>query len=110
MYYTPIIWDNIFFAFVPFKTTKKEFPIYPKDKCSQICAELNKIAKLCTYKPKLGEIYYHPVTYVPELSKFVVMDNQAVFNNCPYPACADLENCQKICDLMNRVLESFNYI
>ena len=36
---------------------------------------------------------------------FIVTDNQASFEKCPYPACADRHSCQKICDLMNRIIE-----
>ena len=36
---------------------------------------------------------------------FIVTDNQASFEECPYPACADRHSCQKICDLMNRIIE-----
>lgn len=100
--YTPIMWDYKSFTFIPVETFGAN-PSYSEAKCSQICEELNKLVKLCSFAPKAGDIYYHPVTFVN--GKFIVMDNQAASDKCPYPACADQENCQKVCDLMNRVLE-----
>lgn len=103
--YTPIMWDDKVFSFVPFEASNG-MPKFSKDECMQVCNELNQITRLCTYKPKAGDNYYHPVTYVRNQGGFIVMDNQAAFDECPYPACADQENCQKICDMMNRVLEN----
>lgn len=48
---------------------------------------------------------FHPVSYVRHSGGFIVTENQASFEECPYPACADRHNCQKICDLMNRIIE-----
>ncbi len=100
--YTPIMWDDKSFAFIPVEYSGT-IPTYSEVECTRICGELNKIIKLCSFAPKAGDVYYHPVTFVH--GKFVVMDNQAAFDECPYPACADLDSCQRICDLMNRVLE-----
>lgn len=101
--YTPIMWDNVRFAFIPIKTYMIT-PCYPKEDCDRICGELNKIIKLCSFEPKAGDVYYHPVTFYR--GKFIVMDNQAAFDECPYPACADQDSCQKVCDMMNRVLDN----
>lgn len=101
--YTPIVWDNVRFAFIPFETFSGA-PSYHKEECDRICNELNTIIKLCSFEPKAGDVYYHPVTFVR--GKFIVMDNQAAFEVCPYPACADHDSCQKVCDMMNRVLDN----
>lgn len=99
---TPVMWDSVKFAFIPVEAFNG-VPSYPQDECIRICGELNKIIKLCSFEPKAGDEYYHPVTF--ERGKFIVMDNQAAFDECPYPACADHDSCQKVCDMMNRVLE-----
>ena len=99
---TPVMWDSVKFAFIPVEAFNG-VPSYPQDECVRICGELNKIIKLCSFEPKAGDEYYHPVTF--ERGKFIVMDNQAAFDECPYPACADHDSCQKECDMMNRVLE-----
>ncbi len=99
---TPVMWDSVKFAFIPVEAFNG-VPSYPQDECVRICGELNKIIKLCSFEPKAGDEYYHPVTF--ERGKFIVMDNQAAFDECPYPACADHDGCQKVCDMMNRVLE-----
>ncbi|WP_262482881.1 hypothetical protein [Bacteroides ovatus] len=39
------------------------------------------------------------------MMKFIVMDNQAAFDESPYPACVDQNSCKKVCDMMNWVLE-----
>ena len=101
--YTPVMWDDKAFAFVPYEAFG-DLPHYPKEKCEQICKELNSLIRLCTYRPKKEDIYFHPVSYVRRSGGFIVTDNQASFEKCPYPACADRHSCQKICDLMNRVL------
>jgi hypothetical protein len=100
-----LLWDSVEFAFIPIP--RKAFsgvPSYPEEECARICGELNKIIKLCSFRPKAGDVYYHPVTF--DQGKFIVMDNQAAFDDCPYPACADHDSCQKVCDLMNRVLDN----
>lgn len=94
--YTPVMWDDKAFS---------DLPHYPKEKCEQICKELNSLIRLCTYRPKKEDIYFHPVSYVRRSGGFIVTDNQASFEKCPYPACADRHSCQKICDLMNRIIE-----
>ena len=91
-YYTPVVWNNVRFAFIPVETFSG-VPSYPEEECARICGELNKIIKLCSFRPKAGDVYYHPVTF--DRGKFIVMDNQAAFDDC----------CQKVCDLMNRVLD-----
>lgn len=102
--YTPVMWDSVNFAFVPVEVEAiSSTPSCPVEECARICGELNKIIKLCSFEPKAGDMYYHPVTFVR--GKFIVMDNQAAFDECPYPACADQDSCQKVCDMMNRVLE-----
>ena len=83
--YTPVMWDDKAFAFVPYEAFS-DLPHYPKEKCEQICKELNSLIRLCS-------------------GGFIVTDNQASFEKCPYPACADRHSCQKICDLMNRIIE-----
>lgn len=105
--YVPMLWDSKKFAFVPYldNTESEIFFGFSEEECKRICKELNTLVKLCSYKPKAGEVYYHPVTFVKSLGGFIVVDNQATFDECPYPACADQEYCQKICDLMNHVLE-----
>ena len=102
--YTPVMWDDKRFAFVPYEAFG-DLPHYPKEKCEQICKELNSLIRLCTYRPKKEDIYFHPVSYVRRSGGFIVTENQASFEECPYPACADRHNCQKICDLMNRIIE-----
>lgn len=97
------MWDNVKFAFIPV-VTFNGVPSYPKEECAQICRELNTIIKLCSFEPKAGDVYCHPVTFVR--GKFIVMDNQTAFDECPYPACADQDSCQKVCDMMNRVLDN----
>ena len=104
--YTPVMWDDKAFAFVPYEAFS-DLPHYPKEKCEQICKELNSLIRLCTYRPKKEDIYFHPVSYVRRSGGFIVTDNQASFEKCPYPACADRHSCQKICDLMNRIIEEF---
>lgn len=105
--YVPMWWDSKKFAFVPQLncTESGMFFEFPEEECKRICDELNELVKLCSYKPKAGDIYYHPVTFVEPLGIFTVMDNQATSDKSPYPACASQEDCQKICDLMNHVLE-----
>lgn len=100
---TPVMWDSVEFAFIP-REAFSGTPSYPGEECARICGELNKIIKLCSFEPKAGDVYYHPVTFVR--GKFIVMDNQAAFDECPYPACADRDSCQKVCDMMNRVLDN----
>ena len=100
--YTPVMWDNVRFAFIPVEAFSGT-PSYPKEECDRICRALNTIIKLCSFEPKAGDVYYHPVTF--DRGKFVVMDNQVTFDVSPYPACADHDSCQKVCDLMNRVLD-----
>lgn len=39
------------------------------------------------------------------LMKFIVMDNQAAFDESPYPACVDQNSCKRVCDMMNWLLE-----
>lgn len=95
------MWDDKEFSFVPMEAFSGA-PGYLEVECVKLCGELNKIIKLCSYLPKAGDVYYHPVTFT---GKFIVVDNQAAFDECPYPACANQESCQKICDMMNRVLE-----
>lgn len=102
--YAPVMWDDKAFAFVPYEAFS-DLPHYPKEKCEQICKELNSLIRLCTYRPKKEDIYFHPVSYVRRSGGFIVTDNQASFEKCPYPACADRHSCQKICDLMNRIIE-----
>ena len=80
---TPVMWDSVKFAFIPVEAFNG-VPSYPQDECVRICGELNKIIKLCSFEPKAGDEYYHPVTF--ERGKFIVMDNQAAFDECPYPA------------------------
>ena len=86
--YTPVMWDDKAFAFVPYEAFS-DLPHYPKEKCEQICKELNSLIRLCTYRPKKEDIYFHPVSYVRRSGGFIVTDNQASFEKCPYPACAD---------------------
>ena len=100
--YTPVIWDNVRLAFAPVKALD-EVPSYPEEQCDRICGELNKIVKLCSFKPKAGDVYYHPVAF--SQGRFLVADELADLAGCPYPACADLDSCQKVCDMMNRVIE-----
>lgn len=38
--YTPVMWDDKAFAFVPYEAFS-DLPHYPKEKCEQICKELN---------------------------------------------------------------------
>lgn len=61
--YTPVMWDDKAFAFVPYEAFS-DLPHYPKEKCEQICKELNSLIRLCTYRPKKEDIYFHPVSYV----------------------------------------------
>lgn len=49
--YTPVMWDDKAFAFVPYEAFS-DLPHYPKEKCEQICKELNSLIRLCTYRPK----------------------------------------------------------
>ncbi len=51
---------------LPLSPTKdsSDLPHYPKEKCEQICKELNSLIRLCTYRPKKEDIYFHPVSYV----------------------------------------------
>ncbi len=50
--YTPVMWDDKRFAFVPYEAFG-DLPHYPKEKkCEQICKELNSLIRLCTYRPK----------------------------------------------------------
>ena len=102
--YTPVMWNDKAFAFVPYEAFG-DLPHYPKEKCEQICKELNSLIRLCTFRPKKEDIYFHPESYVCRSGGFIVTDNQASFEECPYPACADRHSCQKICDLMNRIIE-----
>lgn len=74
--YTPIMWDDRVFSFVPMDSFGSA-PRYSEEECAQICGELNQIIKLCSYLPKAGDVYYHPVTF--DRGKFVVMDNQAAY-------------------------------
>lgn len=74
--YTPVMWDDKAFAFVPYEAFS-DLPHYPKEKCEQICKELNSLIRLCTYRPKKEDIYFHPVSYVRRSGGFIVTDNQA---------------------------------
>lgn len=56
--YTPVMWDDKAFAFVPYEAFS-DLPHYPKEKCEQICKELNSLIRLCTYRPKKEDIYFH---------------------------------------------------
>ena len=76
--YTPVMWDDKAFAFVPYEAFG-DLPHYPKEKCEQICKELNSLIRLCTYRPKKEDIYFHPVSYVCRSGGFIVTDNQASF-------------------------------
>ena len=76
--YTPVMWDDKAFAFVPYEAFS-DLPHYPKEKCEQICKELNSLIRLCTYRPKKEDIYFHPVSYVRRSGGFIVTDNQASF-------------------------------
>ena len=40
--YTPVMWDDKAFAFVPYEAFSG-LPHYPKEKCEQICKELNSL-------------------------------------------------------------------
>ena len=40
--YTPVMWDDKAFAFVPYEAFS-DLPHYPKEKCEQICKELNSL-------------------------------------------------------------------
>lgn len=77
--YTPVMWDDKAFAFVPYEAFG-DLPHYPKEKCEQICKELNSLIRLCTYRPKKEDIYFHPVSYVCRSGGFIVTDNQALRN------------------------------
>lgn len=44
--YTPVMWDDKAFAFVPYEAFG-DLPHYPKEKCEQICKELNSLIRLC---------------------------------------------------------------
>ena len=72
--YTPVMWDDKAFAFVPYEAFG-DLPHYPKEKCEQICKELNSLIRLCTYRPKKEDIYFHPVSYVCRSGGFIVTDN-----------------------------------
>ena len=61
--YTPVMWDDKAFAFVPYEAFS-DLPHYPKEKCEQICKELNSLIRLCTYRPKKEDIYFHPVRII----------------------------------------------
>ena len=61
--YTPVMWDDKAFAFVPYEAFS-DLPHYPKEKCEQICKELNSLIRLCTYRPKKEDIYFHPILYL----------------------------------------------
>ena len=43
--YTPVMWDDKAFAFVPYEAFS-DLPHYPKEKCEQICKELNSLIRL----------------------------------------------------------------
>ena len=49
--YTPVMWDDKAFAFVPYEAFS-DLPHYPKEKCEQICKELNSLIRLSTNRPK----------------------------------------------------------
>ena len=55
--YTPVMWDDKAFAFVPYEAFS-DLPHYPKEKCEQICKELNSLIRLCTYRPKKEDILF----------------------------------------------------
>lgn len=55
--YTPVMWDDKAFAFVPYEAFG-DLPHYPKEKCEQICKELNSLIRLCTYRPKKGRYLF----------------------------------------------------
>ena len=54
--YTPVMWDDKAFAFVP--TKHSVVPHYPKEKCEQILQKLNSLIRLCTYRPKKEDIIF----------------------------------------------------
>ncbi len=69
-----LLWDSVEFAFIPIP--RKAFsgvPSYPEEECARICGELNKVIKLCSFRPKVGDVYYHLVTF--GRGKFIVIDN-----------------------------------
>lgn len=100
--YTPVCWDDREMKFIP--TSFMNAPMFEKEYCIELCEELTEIVA-SSWQPKQGEIYYHPVTWVPG-QKFIPADNQASFDECPYPAFKTLEECQMVCDKMNNYLES----
>ena len=77
--YTPVMWDDKAFAFVPMKHSVI-CHIIPKKNVSKF-AKLNSLIRLCTYRPKKEDIYFHPVSYVRRSGGFIVTDNQASFEN-----------------------------
>ena len=105
-FYTPVCWDNREMRFIP--TSFIEAPIFEKEYCIELCEQLTEIAS-SSWKPKQGEIYYHPVTWVPG-QKFIPADNQATVDGCPYPAFKTIKECQIICDRMNNYLKSHSPI
>ena len=55
--YTPVMWDDKAFAFVPYEAFS-DLPHYPKEKCEQICKELNSLIRLCTYRTEKGRYLF----------------------------------------------------
>ena len=75
--YTPVMWDDKAFAFVPYEAFS-DLPHYPKEKCEQICKELNSLIRLCTYRPKKEDIYFH-LDYTLKLKQNYSILSQVVY-------------------------------
>lgn len=101
--YTPICWDNRKMKFVPTNFIERA-PMFEAVDCLEICEQLTAMAT-SSWEPNQGDVYFHPVTWVPE-KNFIPMDNQKSVDECPYPAFKTLDECQVACDKMNNYLES----
>lgn len=101
--YTSIYWDDRKMKFVPTNFIERA-PMFKTEDCLEICEQLT-VMVASSWEPKQGDVYYHPVTWVPG-KNFVPMNNQASVDGCPYPAFKTLEECHQVCDKMNNYLES----
>lgn len=102
--YSLVVWDDIKMAFIPCNTISG-IPLFEKGDCLEICEQLTAIVNSATWQPKVGDVYYHPISWVPKRN-FIPMDNEATSDVCPYPSFKTIEECQIICDKMNRYLQS----
>lgn len=101
--YTPICWDNRKMKFVPTNFLERA-PMFEVEDCLEICEQLTAMAT-SSWEPNQRDVYFHPVTWVPE-KNFIPMDSQKSVDECPYPAFKTLDECQVVCDKMNNYLES----